>query len=104
MMEYLSSLLPIIIYILLIVLIILLIIISIKSIKAINKFQDVVDDVDKKVKTLDGVFDLIDLATDKISLLSDRLISIITGIFERGLNKKKSSKKIKDNEEDLENE
>ena len=100
--AYLSSLLPIIIYILLIALIILLIIISAKAIKALNKVQDVVDNVDKKVKTLDGVFDVIDLATDKISLLSDRIINVIAGAIEKVFKvKEKKTKKI---EEDNDNE
>jgi uncharacterized protein YoxC len=82
-MEYLSELLPIIIYILLIALIILLIIISAKLIKTLNKVEVVVDDVDKKVKTLDGIFNFIDAATDKVSLLSDRIIDAISGAVEK---------------------
>ena len=101
MMEYFSQLLPIIIYVLLIVLIILLIIIAFKVIKALNKVQDIADNVEEKVRTLDGFFSVIDLATDKISSLSDRLIDIITGAYKK-VTSKKSKKKIEkeDNKED----
>lgn len=101
-MEYLSEFLPIIIYILLIVLIILLIVIAVKAIKAINKVQEVVDSVDKKVKTLDGIFDVIDVATDKLSLLSDRIVGVIAGAFEKvfRVRKKQKDKDIIEKEEE----
>ncbi len=82
-MEFLNEFLPIIIYILLVVLITLLIIISFKVIKAIDTVQDIAEDVDDKVQTLNGFFHVIDGATDKIAIFSDRIIDIITGIFQR---------------------
>lgn len=100
MMEYLSQLLPIIIYILLIALIILLIIISVKAIKALDKLQLVVDDVDKKVKTLDGLFEFIDTATDKVSFLSDRIINLLVGAVEKVFKSSKKTKRIDKEEED----
>ena len=99
MMEYLSQLLPIIIYILLIALIILLIIISVKTIKALDKVHLVVDNVDKKVKTLDGVFEFIDTATDKVSFLSDRVINLLVNAVDRVFKSSKKTKRI-DKEED----
>ena len=100
-MEYLSESLPIIIYILLIVLIILLIVISVKVIKAMDTVQGIVDDVDDKVQSLNGFFHIIDTATDKIALISDRMIDIITGILHKVFKPKRKSKK---KEEELENE
>jgi len=100
MMEYLSQILPIIIYILLIALIILLIIVSAKAIKALDKFQVVVDDADKKLKSLDGVFDFIDVATDRVSFLSDRVINVIVNAVEKVFRSSKKSKKIETEEED----
>ncbi len=96
-MEYLLDYLPIIIYILLIVLIILLIVISIKVIKAMNTVQGIVEDVDDKVQTLNGFFNIIDTATDKIALLSDRMIDIITGMFHR-IFKPRKKEEEKENE------
>ena len=100
MMEYLSELLPIIIYILLIVLIILLIIISVKGIKALDKVQVVVDNVDRKVKTLDGVFEFIDTATDKVSLLSDRIIDGISRAIEKVFKSGSKTKKIEEGKDE----
>lgn len=93
-MDYLSEFLPIIIYILLIVLIVLLIVISVKIIKAMNTVQDIVDDVDDKVQSLNGFFNVIDTATDKIALLSDRAIDIITGIIQKIFKPKKKEEEI----------
>lgn len=95
-MEYLNEFLPIIIYILLIVLIILLIIISIKIIKAMNTVQDIVDDAQDKVQSLNGFFGVIDTATDKLALLSDRMIDIITGIVHKVFKPRKKEEETKD--------
>lgn len=94
-MEFLNEFLPIIIYILLIVLITLLIIISLKAIKAIDTVQDIAEDVDDKVQTLNGFFHVIDGATDKIAIFSDRIIDIITGIFQRVFKPKKKEEENK---------
>lgn len=101
MLEFLNSFLPIIIYILLIALIILLIIIAVKSIKTINKVEDIVDDVDDKVQSLNNFFYVVDSATDKIALLSDRVIDIVTGVIHKITRvKNKRSKKREENYED----
>ena len=92
MLEYLNQILPIIIYILLIALIILLMIVCAKAMKALDKFQVVVDDADKKLKTLDGVFEFIDAATDKVSFLSDRVINVIVNAIEKVFKNNKKSK------------
>ena len=51
--------------------------------KALNKVQTVVDTVDKKVHNMNGAFDVIDIATDKLSTFSDKLINIIAGAIEK---------------------
>ena len=98
MLLSLGEYMPILIYILLSILIILLIIICIKVIRAMNKIELIIDDVDKKVKSLNGVFSVVDSVTDKLSLLtevvSDSIILFIKGIF------KKRKNKIENKEED----
>lgn len=91
MVLSLGEYLPILVYILLSVLIVLLIIICIKVIRAMNKIELIIDDVDKKVKSLNGVFSVVDAVTDKLSLLtevvSDSIILFIKGIFKKRKNK-----------------
>ena len=100
-MDFLAQFLPIVIYFLLIILLIVGIILGIKAINAMNKVEKVVDDVNKKVESLNGFFNIIDFTTDKIVAFSDRLIDLITSAFSRIFFKKKKSK---DDDEERENE
>ena len=59
-MEALYEILPLIIYILLAILLVVLIILGVKLIDTINKTNEVLDDLEKKAKTLNGVFSTID--------------------------------------------
>ena len=57
-----------------------------------NKVDRIIDDVDKKVKSLDGVFSLIDFCTDKISSLTNNLVDRLTNLV-IGFGKKKYNNK-----------
>ena len=100
MMEYLNSVLPIIIYILLSVLLVLLIMISFKLINTMNKLDVLVEDVSNKVQTLNGFFHVIDAVTDKISLLSDKTIDKISNFIQKVFSTKKKRKKKVTKEDD----
>jgi len=89
--------LQIILYILGSTLLVVLIILGIKLIITMNKINLVVDDVNKKVKSLDGLFSVIDMATDKLSLLSDRMVDTITLLIKK-LFKPKNRKEDETNE------
>lgn len=75
--------LPVIIYLLLIVLLIVAIILGIKLIGTMNKVDALVDDVTAKVKTLDKVFELVDFATERMSMITDVAVSFITSGFKK---------------------
>lgn len=80
---------PVILYVLGCILLLVLIILAIKMIKTLNKVDEAIADYNSKAEKLNGVFDLIDTATDTISTISDKLVSgIISGIA--GLFKKKN--------------
>jgi len=99
MLDFLLQYMPILIYILLSILIILLIVISIKVINTMNQVSDIVNDVDKKVKSLNGIFNIVDLFTDKLSsiteVISDSIVLFIKSVFKRNKNKKE---RIEDDE------
>ncbi len=99
-MTFLQQLLPIIIYFLLIILLIIGIILGVKAINALTKVEKVVDDVNKKVESLNGFFNILDFTTDKIVLLSDKMIDLISGAFSRLFFRNKN-KKNKDEMEDV---
>jgi len=93
-MEMLSQGLPVVIYFLLIVLIIILIVLGIRLISIMNKVDKVVDNITDKVESLNGLFNIVDYATDKISLLSDSLISFITTALGKIFKKFKKEEEI----------
>lgn len=73
-----AEILPIILYVLGSILLIVLIILGVKLIITMNKIENVVDDINNKVKTLDGFFSVIDFTTDKLAMLSDKVVDTIT--------------------------
>jgi len=98
-MPFLNEYLPILIYILLCVLIILLIVICIKVIKTMNKVEAIVLDVDKKVKSLNAVFNIFDALTDKLSILTEAFADYVM-LFVKSIFKKKKLKKEEENEDE----
>ncbi|MCM1053175.1 MAG: hypothetical protein NC483_04300 [Ruminococcus sp.] len=91
-MEFWLSFLPIIIYILLIIILIIGIILGIKTIITINKVEKVVDDVNEKVASLNGLFQIIDFTSDKIATLTDRVVDGVSRIASKIFMKKKVKK------------
>lgn len=94
----LQTVLPIIIYFLLIILLIVGIILGIRSIQTLNKVEKVVDDVNDKVQSLNGVFNLIDFTTDKIVGVTDKVVEGVSGLI--GAIFRKKRRKKYDEEED----
>ena len=92
-----SLFLQLLLYILGSILLIVLIILGIKLIITMNKIEKVVDDINGKVRSLNGIFSIIDMTTDKLALLSDRTISFITDAIKKLFVKRKE--KIEDNGE-----
>ena len=97
-MDFWLSFLPIIIYILLIVLLVVGIILGIKSIITMNKVEKVVDDVNDKVESLKGLFQIVDFTTDKLVTLSDKIVEAVSMVASKIFFRKKA-KKIKEEEE-----
>ena len=85
--------LPIILYSLGIVLIIVLIVLGIKLIHTIDKANLILEDVEKKSKSLNGVFNVIDGVTDTLSVLSDTLVTSITRVIGRIIPRKRKKER-----------
>lgn len=81
-------------YILLMVLVVALIILTINAIKTLGKLDKLVDDISMKSAKLNGVFTIIDGATDAVVGFSDSIV----GFFTNGLNKLFNRKKDNENE------
>ena len=85
------EILPIILYVLGSILLVVLIILGIKLIITMNKIENVVDDINTKVKSLNGLFSVIDMTTDKLALLSDKLVDVISSIIRKIFKRKEDS-------------
>lgn len=98
-MEGLYQILPIIIYVLLAILLIVLIVIGMKLIETINKTNSVLDDLEKKSKSLDGIFATIDNITDAVTLVSDKVVDGVASLIGKLITSKKKKKLEEDKDE-----
>ena len=97
-MEFMASLLPIIIYILLIVLLIVGIILGIKIIITIDKVNIIIDNVKEKLGVLDGIFNIVKMVNNKFNFITDKISDSIKTL----LNKIPLFNKRKNEEDDYE--
>lgn len=95
----LNEVLPIILYILGSILLGILIVLGIKLINVMKKMEKVVDDINTKVSSLNGVFSIIDATTDRLALLSDRMVDGISLIIRKLFAKKNKKSKEKENDD-----
>lgn len=96
-MEGLMEILPVMLYSLSIILVIVFIVLGIKLIGMIDKANDILEDVERKTKSLNGLFNIIDGVTDTLSVLSDTVVASITNVIGKLIPKKKK-KERKENE------
>ena len=80
------------------ILLIVLIILGIKLIITMNKIETVVDDINVKVDKLNGLFNIIDYTTDKLALVSHKMVDGVSYILKKVFFKKNKKKEEKDYE------
>jgi len=80
-MNFWLEFLPIVVYILLIIILLVGIVLGIRFIVLLGKAQRVMDDVNEKIHSLDGLFHIIDTATDKVVLITDKVIDAVMGFI-----------------------
>lgn len=79
-------------------LLIVLIILGIKLIITMNKIENVVDDINVKVDKLNGLFNIIDYTTDKLAIVSDKMVEGVSYFLKKMFFKKNKKKEEKDYE------
>ena len=72
-MEGLTVFFQLLLYILGAALLVVLIVLAIKLVYTVDKTNEILDNVDSKVKSLDGLFEVIDATSNAISSLKDRI-------------------------------
>ena len=95
-MDFWLQFLPIIIYLLLIIILIIGIILGIKAIITLNKLENIINDVTEKFQILNSFFHIIDYTTDKMSLVTDKLVDKLTGFVSKMLFSKKKKKNLEE--------
>ena len=93
-----TDIFPIILYILGSILLVVLIILGIKLIITMNKIENVVDDINVKVDKLNGLFNIIDYTTDKLAIVSDKMVEGVSYVLKKMFFKKNKNKEEKDYE------
>jgi len=81
--------LQVMLYILSSILLVVLIILGIKMIITMNKIENVVDNISVKVNKLNGLFNVIDITTDKLTMVGDKLVDSISSLVSRAFDRKK---------------
>ena len=79
-------------YILGSILLVVLIVLGIKLIITINKIDTMVDDINGKVSKFNGVFQIIDVTTDKLALISDKIVDGLSFMLRKLFAKKDNTK------------
>ena len=64
-------------------LLVVLIILGLKLIYTVDKTNEILDDVQNKMRTLDGFFEAIDVASTAITNISDTIVGKFFGFFEK---------------------
>lgn len=97
-MEVLGNVLPVLLYFLGSILLIVLIILGIKLIQTIDKANALLDDVENKVKTLNGFFNMVDSVSGTLSVVGERIVDNVTGLISSFLHKRRKKKEEKEND------
>ncbi len=101
-MELANNILVIVLYLLGAFALVMLIILAFKLIKTVDKVNRIADDIEGKVSSLDVMFSIIDVVTDKLSTVNDFLVDKIVDLINAIFNRKKRKKVKEEIEEDEE--
>ena len=69
------------------ILIVALIVLVMKLIFTVDRVNKMLDDVEVKVSKLDKMFDIVDVITDNMSLLSDKIVDTISNLIRKLFNR-----------------
>ncbi len=91
-MEFVNVFLPVLVYSLLSVLIVVLIVLGIRLLETVNRVNKLLDDVEKKMDSMNGLFNVMDFVTTKATVLTDTIASTIMGAVSNLVKKRKQKK------------
>lgn len=91
-MEFVNVFLPVLMYSLLSVLIVVLIVLGIRLLETVNRVNKLLDDVEKKMDSMNGLFNVMDFVITKATVLTDTIASTIMGAVSNLVKKRKQKK------------
>ncbi|MDD6245284.1 MAG: hypothetical protein PUB03_06475 [bacterium] len=91
-MEFVNVFLPVLMYSLLSVLIVVLIVLGIRLLETVNRVNKLLDDVEKKMDSMNGLFNVMDFVTTKATIVTDTIASTIMGAVSNLVKKRKQKK------------
>lgn len=97
-MEFLSQLLPIIVYILLIIIIVVGIVLGIKLIITIDKVLKIVDDVNNKIEKVTPLFNTFGMISDKVSEVINGVVGTVENFIVKLFMRNKKDKESETDE------
>lgn len=89
-MELANGILLMVLYILGAVALIILIVLMLKLLKTVDKFNNIADDIEGKMSSLNGLFNIIDNVTDGVAVVNDFLVDKIAGVAGKLFRRRKS--------------
>ena len=88
-MAILNAILRVLLYKFGIILLIVFIILGIRMIQVLDKVDRIVDNVEEKVNSVNGFFEMLDKTSYGISMLGDKIINLVSGAISKIFNKNK---------------
>lgn len=85
-------------YILGAILLVCLIVLVIRFISTIKRINGILDNVDNKISKLDKAFNIVDVITDNMALISDKLVDGVSSLIRKLFSKKQIRKEDENNE------
>lgn len=74
------------------ILLVVLIILSIKLIATVDRVNSMLDEVNVKIGKLDKLFKVVDLVTDNMAMISDKIVDGVSSVIRKIFNRKKERK------------
>ena len=85
-----NTFLLMILYILGSILLVVLIVLGIKLINVVNRINGIMDEVNVKLAKADRMFRVVDIVTDNMALVSDKIVDGLSNVIRKVFRKKES--------------
>ena len=89
-----NTFLVMLMYILGSILIVTLIVLVVKLISTVNRLNAIMDEITVKINKFDKAFQIVDIVTDNMALISDKLVDMLSNFIRKVFNKKRKEDEL----------